>query len=100
MSGYTSLVVDTNALLSSLSTVSLLIESLRWTVVVPLPVITELDGLSSNASQLGEATQSATPYVSSHIRPHALSLKAQTSKGNYLTSLSIRTVIRVVLVHT
>lgn len=89
--GYTSLVVDTNILLSSLAMVSSLIESLCWTIVVPLPVIMELDGLSSNTSQLGEAAQSAMSYISSHIRSHALSLKVQTSKGNYLTSLSVRT---------
>lgn len=71
--------------------VSSLIESLQWTVVIPLPVIMELDGLSSNASQLGEAAQTAMAYISSHIRSHALSLKVQTSKGNYLTTLSVRT---------
>ena len=51
----------------------------------------ELDGLSANTSQLGEAAQTAMAYVSSHIRSHALSLKVQTSKGNYLTSLNVRT---------
>jgi hypothetical protein len=30
-------------------------------------------------------------YVSSHIRSHSASLKVQTSKGNYLSSLAIRT---------
>ncbi|KAF8964027.1 hypothetical protein BDZ97DRAFT_1904591 [Flammula alnicola] len=63
----------------------------RWTVVVPLPVVMELDGLSTNDSQLGEAAQAAMAYLSSHVRSHALSLKVQTSKGNYLTSLSVRT---------
>ena len=89
--GYTVLVVDTNILLSSLSMVSSLIESLRWTIIIPLPVIMELDGLSANTSQLGEAADTAMTYISSHIRSHALSLKVQTSKGNYLTSLSVRT---------
>ena len=92
--GYTILVVDTNILLSSLSLLASLIESHRWTVVVPLPVITELDGLASpngNQPQLVEAAQAALAYVSSHLRSHALSLKVQTSRGNYLTSLNIRT---------
>lgn len=72
--------------------VSSLIESMRWTVVIPLPVIMELDGLSSNASaQLGDAAQAAMAYISSHVRSHTLSLKVQTSKGNYLCSLNIRT---------
>ena len=47
---YTVLVVDTNILLSSLSEFSSLVESGRWTVVVPLPVIMELDSQSSNMS--------------------------------------------------
>jgi protein SMG6 len=52
----------------------------------------ELDGLSSNtAPQLSEAAQSAMSYISSHIRSHTVSLKVQTSKGNYLNTLSIRT---------
>ncbi|KAG6869024.1 hypothetical protein C0993_005683 [Termitomyces sp. T159_Od127] len=90
--GHTVLVVDTNILLSSLPMFAAVVESLRWTVVVPLPVIMELDGLSANASaQLSEAAQGAVAYVSTHIRSHAVSLKVQTSKGNYLTTLSVRT---------
>ncbi|KAH9483736.1 Telomerase-binding protein EST1A [Psilocybe cubensis] len=89
--GYTILVVDTNILLSSLSMFSSLIESMKWTVIVPLPVIMELDGLSTNPSQLGEAAQAAMTYIHAHIRSHAVSLKVQTSKGNYLTSLTVRT---------
>ncbi|KAF7359539.1 PINc domain-containing protein [Mycena sanguinolenta] len=88
--GYTILVVDTNILLSSLPMFASVVESFQWTVVIPLPVIMELDGLSSNPSQLGEAAQAAMTYLSSHIRSHATSLKVQTSKGNYLTSLSVR----------
>ena len=70
-----------------------LIESHRWTVVIPLPVITEL-GLASpngNQPQLAEVAQAALACVFSHLRSHALNLKVQTSRGNYLTSLSIRT---------
>ena len=89
--GYSVLVLDTNIILSSLSIVASIIESLRWTVVIPVPVIMELDGLSSNASQLGEAAQEAVAYITSRIRSHAMSLKIQTSKGNYLTSLTVRT---------
>jgi len=60
------------------------IESLRWTVVIPVPVVMELNGLSSNSSPLGKASQAAMAYISSHIRSHSTSLKIQTSKGNYL----------------
>ncbi|KAK1222785.1 hypothetical protein PQX77_014353 [Marasmius sp. AFHP31] len=90
--GYTVLVVDTNILLSSLSMFSSLVESLRWTILVPLPVIMELDGLKANSSsQLSEAADNALNYITSHIRSHSTSLKVQTSKGNYLTSLNVRT---------
>ncbi|KDQ59481.1 hypothetical protein JAAARDRAFT_126988 [Jaapia argillacea MUCL 33604] len=90
--GYTVLVVDTNILLSSLSMFASLVEKLQWTVVVPLPVIMELDGLSSsNAPELSHAASAALSYITSHIRSHSLSLKVLTSKGNYLTTLSIRT---------
>lgn len=85
------LVVDTNILLSSLAEISALVESNRWTVVVPLPVIMELDGQSSNMSALGEAATAALNYVTTHIRSHSLSLKVQTSRGNYLTNLNVRT---------
>ncbi|KAK7019491.1 PIN domain-containing protein [Favolaschia claudopus] len=86
--GYTILVIDTNIRLSSLPMFASMVGSLQWTVVIPLPVVTELDGLSSNPSQLGEAAQAALAYLSSHIRSHATSLKVQTTKGNYLTSLN------------
>ncbi|KAL0572625.1 hypothetical protein V5O48_009328 [Marasmius crinis-equi] len=90
--GYTVLVVDTNVLLSALSMFCSLVESLRWTVLVPLPVIMELDGLKTNSSaQLSEAANNALNYITSHIRSHSTSLKVQTSKGNYLTSLNVRT---------
>lgn len=89
--GYTILVLDTNIILSSLSIIASIVESLRWTVVIPVPVVMELDGLSANTSQLGEAAREALSYVTSHVRSHAMSLKVQTSKGNYLTSLNVRT---------
>jgi protein SMG6 len=89
--GYTVLVVDTNILLSSLSVFASLVESHRWTIVVPLPVIMELDGLATNSSPLGEAATNAVAYITSQIRTHGLSLKVQTSKGNYLATLTVRT---------
>ncbi|KAF8120193.1 hypothetical protein EV363DRAFT_1408109 [Boletus edulis] len=77
--GYSILALDTNIILSSLSVVASIVESLRWTVIIPVPVIMELDGLCSNTSQLGEAAQEAIVYITSH-----------TSKSNYLTTLSVR----------
>ncbi|TFK55267.1 hypothetical protein OE88DRAFT_1654050 [Heliocybe sulcata] len=90
--GYTVLVIDTNLLLSSLSVFQSMVESLRWTIVVPLPVIMELDGLSSasDAPELSQVAAAALSYIVSHIRSHSTSLKVLTSKGNYLTTLSVR----------
>ena len=69
-----------------------LVESLRWTVVVPLPVIMELDGLASSTSpQLAEASKTALSFVSSNLKTLSTSLKIQTSRGNYLSSLNVRT---------
>jgi len=65
------------------------IESLHWTVVIHVPIMMELNSLSTNSFQLGEAAQAAMAYLSSHIQSHSASLKVQTSKGNYLGSLGI-----------
>ncbi|KAI0710841.1 hypothetical protein C8Q76DRAFT_798366 [Earliella scabrosa] len=78
---YTVLVADTNILLSSL---------VEFLVVVPLPVIVELDS-QLNMTPLGEVATAALRYITSHIRSHSLSLKVQTSRGNYLTNLNVRT---------
>jgi hypothetical protein len=40
-----------------------LIESLHWTVVVPLPTIMELDGIASNVDPLGDAAKAAFAFV-------------------------------------
>ncbi|KAI0781175.1 hypothetical protein BD413DRAFT_620672 [Trametes elegans] len=89
--GYTVLVVDTNILLSSLAEFSALVECGCWTVMVPLPVIMELDSQSSEASPLGQAATAALGYITSHVRSHSSSLKVQTSRGNYLSNLNVRT---------
>ncbi|KAJ1308554.1 hypothetical protein OPQ81_004254 [Rhizoctonia solani] len=73
--GYTVLVLDTNIFLSALPTVDQLVSSQRWTVVVPLAVVAELDGLSRQS----EAAQRAISF-----------LETQTSRGNYLSSLAVR----------
>jgi protein SMG6 len=88
--GYTVLIVDTNLLLSSLSSFAALVESRRWTIVVPLPVIMELDGLSATKGPLGEAAKSAADYVGEKVKTYSLSLKVQTSRGNYLSGLTVR----------
>ena len=83
--------IHTNILLSSLPMVAQVIETLRWTVVLPLPVIMELDRLPTNQNAVGKPAAEATSYIYSHLRTHSASLKIQTSKGNYLPNLNIRT---------
>ena len=91
VAGYSILIVDTNILLSSLPMFSRLVESQQFTIIVPLPVIMELDGLAANDSPLGQAAASAAAYVTSHLRSHSISLKIQTSRGNFLPNLNVRT---------
>lgn len=92
--GYTMLVFDTNVLLSSLVLFSRLVESGQWSIIVPLPVVTELDGLSKEPAPLGTSAKAAVQYLENKIRSHgkhSSSLKIQTTKGNYLSDLLIRT---------
>lgn len=56
---------------------------------MPLAVITELDGISKNSSPLGNAAQDALSYLITAVPSHR-TLKVQTSKGNYLRTLSVR----------
>ena len=59
MPGYTTLVLDTNVLLAAPERVRALIERGAWTLVVPLPVVMELDGLASGAPELGAIARGA-----------------------------------------
>ena len=85
---YNVLVIDTNIPFSSLSIFASLVESLCWTILVPLAVITEPGGIATNNLPLGEAATAAVEYIGSHMRSHTGSLKVQTS--NYHQTLSIR----------
>ncbi|KAF7964804.1 hypothetical protein HWV62_2766 [Athelia sp. TMB] len=88
--GYTVLVVDTNILLSSLSMLASDRESPLDNHCAP-PCHHGARWPSANTSQLGEAAKAAMQYLTTHLRSHSTSLKVQTSEGNYLTSLNIRT---------
>ncbi|MBW0496157.1 hypothetical protein O181_035872 [Austropuccinia psidii MF-1] len=95
--GYTALVFDTNILIGKLSIVKELLESKLFTIIIPLVVITELDGLKKKANDqenqsrcLGQDALQAIRYLESSIKTYSRWLKIQTSKGNYLRDLSIR----------
>ncbi|WVQ80739.1 hypothetical protein IAT38_002844 [Cryptococcus sp. DSM 104549] len=89
--GYTMLIFDTNVLVDSLAMVTKIVEGGQWTVVVPLPVVTELDGLSKEPGLLGDNAKIAVAALEERIRTYSLCLKIQTTKGNYLSDLLIRT---------
>ncbi|BGP48819.1 hypothetical protein JCM10450v2_004695 [Rhodotorula kratochvilovae] len=88
--GYTVLVFDTNILLTSITLFSELVAAECWTIVVPLAVITELDGLRRNPTALGLAAAEVIDYLELAVRGYSRYLKIQTSRGNYLKDLSIR----------
>jgi protein SMG6 len=89
--GYTTLVFDTNVLLSSLTLLVRLIESGRWTIVIPLPVLTELDGLAREPAPLGIEAVKAISYLEANVRTRSMVLRIQTTKGSYLSDLRVRT---------
>ncbi|WWD17242.1 hypothetical protein CI109_101680 [Kwoniella shandongensis] len=89
--GFTMLIFDTNVILDSLALFKRIVEGGQWSVVVPLPVVTELDGLSKEPAPLGANAKAAVTYLETHIHTHSLCLKIQTTKGNYLSDLLIRT---------
>ncbi|SJX62234.1 uncharacterized protein SRS1_13080 [Sporisorium reilianum f. sp. reilianum] len=88
--GYTVLVVDTNIIVTPGEVIAQLIESRRWTVIIPLAVITELDGLRRNDNELGKEAERAIQFLESRIKSHSKYVKVQTSRGNYLSDLSCR----------
>lgn len=52
----------------------------------------ELDGLAtSDSPRLAEASKAALSFISSNVKTLSTSLKIQTSRGNYLSSLNVRT---------
>ena len=66
------------------SFVLIIVTCIQWIIVVLVPVIMELDGLSSHPAQLGEAARAAMIWVSSLMRSHSSSLKVQTSRWSIL----------------
>ncbi|KAG0072519.1 hypothetical protein BGZ89_005387 [Linnemannia elongata] len=86
------LVIDTNCLVSDWTVIQRVVSADRWTVIIPLAVITELDGLKNNPAPLGPAAAAALDYLEGCLamRPKLRRLKIQTSRGNYMNDLSFR----------
>lgn len=81
---------DTNILLTSIDVFSELVAAESWTIIVPLAVVTELDGLRRNPTALGVAAAEVIDYLELAVRSYSRFLKIQTSRGNYLKDLAIR----------
>lgn len=89
--GYTTLVLDTNVILTAgTAFLHQLVESRDWTVVLPLAVVTELDGIQRKPPPLGEHAALALSFLEKSLKTHQTWLKVQTSKGNYLSDLKFR----------
>ncbi|PWN37250.1 uncharacterized protein FA14DRAFT_159387 [Meira miltonrushii] len=89
--GYTTLLLDTNVMLTPTDILSQLIKSKRWMVIIPLSVITELDGLKRREGDVGKRAQDAIKFLEEKVKTHSTNFKVQTSRGNYLTDLRFRT---------
>ncbi|KAI8891436.1 hypothetical protein K501DRAFT_319415 [Backusella circina FSU 941] len=91
--GKTVLVLDTNCFIGHIDLVTKLVNSAKWSIVVPLVVITELDGLRSSTQTLGSAAQEAIELIESVLAKKQRqnhSLRVQTSHNNFMTDISIR----------
>ncbi|RKP25383.1 hypothetical protein SYNPS1DRAFT_22644 [Syncephalis pseudoplumigaleata] len=107
----TTLLIDTNMFIRDLAIIKQAIESRRWTIILPLAVVIELDGLRKSESALGVAAREAIAYLedyfatpvaqrlgdaagsssaSSTLTAASLPVRVQTAKGNYLPNIQYR----------
>ncbi|XP_028662484.1 telomerase-binding protein EST1A [Erpetoichthys calabaricus] len=94
------LVPDTNGFIDHLSGLATLLSCGHYILVVPLVVITELDGLvkgqeteyrtGSHARQVQERARKAVHFLESKFEAREPCLRALTSRGNELESISFR----------
>jgi rRNA-processing protein FCF1 len=82
--GKTVLVFDTNVVLRDLQLIRSLMESMAFPIILPLVVISELDGLCQN-ERLGASALEALQYLRSKV---GKSFQLQTSRGTILSTLA------------
>ncbi|XP_033115110.1 telomerase-binding protein EST1A-like isoform X2 [Anneissia japonica] len=98
----TYLVPDTNCFIDHLQVIQCLVESKRYTLVVPLVVITELDGLSKggredqfansgHAMMVQRSSTQAVEYLEDEFEKRNRHIRALTAQGTPLQSISFRT---------
>ncbi|KAG1051148.1 hypothetical protein G6F43_006627 [Rhizopus delemar] len=89
----TVLVLDTNCFIGHLEHVKKLIESEKWSIIVPLVVVTELDGLATNTQRLGTVAEKAVQLIESTLgsKPKQSNLlRVQTSHNSFMHNITIR----------
>ncbi|KAJ3219206.1 hypothetical protein HDU67_002202 [Dinochytrium kinnereticum] len=88
------LMFDTNCYVGDLDGVRSIIES-GWSVVVPLVIITELDGLKSAEGSLGHSATLASSYLDPMFKPSSKSKPSNvtliTAQNSVLPYLTVRT---------
>ncbi|KAI7907750.1 uncharacterized protein BX663DRAFT_547430 [Cokeromyces recurvatus] len=91
--GKTVLVLDTNCFIGHIEHVKYLLESQKWSIVIPLVVVTELDGLKTNTQKLGLVAQQGIELIEHSLanKPkQSTCLRIQTSHNNFMNDISIR----------
>ncbi|KAI9274920.1 hypothetical protein EDC94DRAFT_509841 [Helicostylum pulchrum] len=90
--GKTILVLDTNCFIGHIDHVRKLLESKKWTIIVPLVVVTELDGLRTNPHRLGLVAQQGIELLQNTlaVKSNKQLLRIQTSHNNFMSDISIR----------
>ncbi|KAG2220907.1 hypothetical protein INT45_013036 [Circinella minor] len=91
--GKTTIILDTNCFIGHFDHVKRLIKSNKWSIVLPLVVITELDGLRSNAPPLGSIADNALKYIETTLAAKqrgSTPLRIQTSHNNFMHDIAIR----------
>ncbi|KAL7324545.1 hypothetical protein PS15p_209725 [Mucor circinelloides] len=91
--GKTILVLDTNCFIGHLDLVKKLFKCQKWSIIVPLVVVTELDGLRTNTHRLGVMAQQGIELLQTTLaaKPkQSTSLRIQTSHNNFMNDISIR----------
>ncbi|KAK7925743.1 hypothetical protein WMY93_008053 [Mugilogobius chulae] len=85
------LVPDTNAFIDHLEGLKKLLQSGTYIIVVPLIVITELDGLAKGQDIMGgENAKAAVFFLEKGFESREPCLRALTSRGNQLESIAFR----------
>jgi rRNA-processing protein FCF1 len=93
--GKTILVLDTNCFIGHIDYVQKLLQAKKWSIIVPLVVVTELDGLRTNPHRLGTVAQQGIELLESTLAAAkkstgSNSLRIQTSHNNFMNDISIR----------